>query len=558
MILALTGFFSVLLSIVVFILVIGTIILIHEFGHFIFARKAGILCHEFSIGMGPVLYQKKFKETTFSIRAIPIGGYVSMAGEEVSTEVLKPGQRIGIKVDDVEKVTHIMLMDNDESDYYGNVVNFNLMGMHGEELSITLNLDGTEKSFLVHSNAIYVFSKKQQMQITPYDRSFDSKSLGKRFLTLFAGPAMNFVLAIFIYFIYWCATGVPNTDSTVVGSVSSGYPSYEILKEGDKITSVNGIEVDTWDEFSTEMDKLVDNNATSVNLIVSRGESSFPCEIPLLVIINSCGLNNVGLLETDFTPPPGVSGVMMGDTSALNYISDLKKDEVALATGDIITAIKIDTLVSSSQIEAGVYQEITSWNEVIEIFKDTDVANVYYKFYSQEKKEIVESKTALRTHGNELLENQRIEKIVLRVGVSPEYHFSFGGVFVNTFTSFWSDFTLIFRTLKILIAPSGIRQVGVSNLSGVVGIFSMVDSYISYGILPLLSLIALLSVNIGVMNLLPIPALDGGRIVFLAYEGITRKKPNKKFENTLNNIMFILLMILFVYITFNDIVRLFS
>ncbi|UKI48997.1 MAG: site-2 protease family protein [Clostridium sp.] len=98
---------------------------------------------------------------------------------------------------------------------------------------------------------------------------------------------------------------------------------------------------------------------------------------------------------------------------------------------------------------------------------------------------------------------------------------------------------MIFKTLKILLFPSGIRQVGVSNLSGVVGIFSMVDSYIQYGILPLLALVALLSINIGVMNLLPIPALDGGRIVFLLYEAITRKKPNKKFENILNNIMFI-------------------
>ena len=66
---------------------------------------------------------------------------------------------------------------------------------------------------------------------------------------------------------------------------------------------------------------------------------------------------------------------------------------------------------------------------------------------------------------------------------------------------------------------------------------------------------AMLSVNIGVMNLLPIPALDGGRIVFLAYEGITKKKVNQKFENTLTLIMYVLLLALFIYITYNDIVR---
>ena len=123
---------------------------------------------------------------------------------------------------------------------------------------------------------------------------------------------------------------------------------------------------------------------------------------------------------------------------------------------------------------------------------------------------------------------------------------------------FWDDFTLIFRTLKLLIAPSDVRQVGVSDLSSFVGIFSMVEQYLSAGLLPLLAFAALLSVNIGVMNLLPIPALDGGRLIFLLVEAITRKKPSKKVEATINNIFFILLMLLFVFVTFNDVLRLFK
>ena len=121
---------------------------------------------------------------------------------------------------------------------------------------------------------------------------------------------------------------------------------------------------------------------------------------------------------------------------------------------------------------------------------------------------------------------------------------------------FWNDFTLIFRTLGILIAPSSVRQVGVSDLSSVVGIFDMVKQYIGAGFIPLLSLTALLSVNIGVMNLLPIPALDGGRIVFLIIEGITGKKVPKKVESIINLVFMGLLLILFVFITYNDILRL--
>ena len=83
----------------------------------------------------------------------------------------------------------------------------------------------------------------------------------------------------------------------------------------------------------------------------------------------------------------------------------------------------------------------------------------------------------------------------------------------------------------------------------------MVLQLVQTGILPILAFTAMLSVNIGIMNLLPIPALDGGRIIFLLYELITRRKPNKNFENILTIIFFVLLMLLFIFVTYNDIMR---
>ena len=347
MILALSGFLSVLLSILVFIIVIGTIILIHEFGHFIFARRAGILCHEFSIGMGPVIYQKKKGETTYSVRAIPIGGFVAMAGEANSNDILKTNQKIGLKLDESNKVTHIVIMDNNDSNVYGNVVKYDLYGEHGEELYITLNVDGVEKTFFVNKDAFYVFSKKQQLQITPYERSFESKTLWQRFITLFAGAGMNFVLAIVVYFIYWCAVGVPNLGSNVLGTVSTGYYGAEYLQVEDAITSVNGVKVNTWEEFSIEMDKLEEEYATSVDITVLRNGTEIEYNIPLTIIINSCGLNNVGLIDTKFEYV--VDGAMMGSTSAMNYISDTKTNEVLMTIGDIINAIRVDSITITKE-----------------------------------------------------------------------------------------------------------------------------------------------------------------------------------------------------------------
>src|SRR3989339_2154790 len=104
-----------LVNLIVFILVLGVIILIHELGHFFFAKKAGILCHEFAIGMGPAIYQKRKGETIYSIRSIPIGGFFSMAGESINDALIKKEQVIGIKLNTQGQIYQINLSDTVQS-----------------------------------------------------------------------------------------------------------------------------------------------------------------------------------------------------------------------------------------------------------------------------------------------------------------------------------------------------------------------------------------------------------------------------------------------------------
>jgi len=275
-----------------------------------------------------------------------------------------------------------------------------------------------------------------------------------------------------------------------------------------------------------------------------------------MTYIVSLGISDIQVKDEEF--PQGVTeGVRLGNV-AVRYLDEAKKGQYPIAYGDIITKMRVDTVTKDGTIEGEVVS-VTSWNQLISVFKDVDVANVYFEYYSYAKEGIVsiEECATLQTYGNEVLVNQRIDKLQIKMGISPENHFDFFGVIGNAFTMFWNDFTLIFRTLGLLIAPSGIRQVGVSDLSSFVGIFGLVEQYVGAGLISLLAFAAMLSVNIGVMNLLPIPALDGGRVVFLGYELVTRKKPSKKVENIINNVFFILLMILFVFVTYNDILRLF-
>lgn len=552
MILALTGVPLILVSILAFIFVLGVIIVAHEAGHFYFAKKAGILCHEFSIGMGPAIYKKQMGETTFCIRAIPIGGYVQMANNELDG-ILKVGDSIGVNIIN-DEVTEIILDDNKECNLRGEIAEIDLSGKDGHDLYISLNYDNQNHYLKVKNDAIYVFERNQTMQLTPYDRSFDSKSLWRRFITLLAGPVMNFIIAIIVYLIIFFVQGVPNYNSTVVGSVEAGYPANMAeIKVGDKITKVSDTDVTTWNEFSEALANEYSKNNVDFYITVESNGVERVLPISTIVAINSVGISNIDIPSQAFNND--IEGLRIGNTGQCS------SGKLPFSRGTIISKIlNVDT---NEIIELN----RNSWPEVIKFFKDLDSANIKFEYYTPKdlEQEVYEyTKVSLdecsviTPWNNEVLSNQRINKVVQQIGVSPKYHFSFFGGIKAAFSNFWQDFTLIFRTLKLLIAPSENRQIGISSLSSVVGIYSLVQQYVGAGFLALLSLLALLSVNIGVMNLLPIPGLDGGRIVFLLYELITKKKPSKKVESIITNVFFVLLLILFIYVTYNDILRLFK
>lgn len=542
----------IVLNIIAFIFAIGIIILIHEAGHFYCAKKAGILCHEFSIGMGPVLWQKRKGETMISIRAIPIGGYVAMADSTVEQILINEGETIGINLED-GSVKELVIDQNLDADFRGVVKHIELLGVHGEGLEVTLEIDGEDKTYPILRDAFLVSSPKDRMQITPYDRSFDSKKISQRFITISAGVIMNFVLSIVLYLIISFVTGVP-ANTNIVGSVGEAYPSAKFLSSGDIIKEVNGKEVTDWNSLGVIMEDVAKEGKTTITLkYIHDGVLKEENNCGVYLVLNSFGLSNMQIDENASSYDKGAQvgnlGLKYGTGKDKATPSD---DETVLKNGDYITAIRIH---GNSE-----WTVINDWSDLISNLNAyTDVISIDYKFYSQDKKKEIDSQTPIYSYSDALLSGQDIIKLKAYIGISPEYHFDFWGCTKAGFKQFGESSLVIFSTLKELIAPSAnIREVGLSDLSGVVGIFNLVSRTLSSGFLAYLSLIALLSVNIGIMNFLPIPALDGGRAVFLIYEAITHKKPNKKFETLLNNIVFILLLILFVFVTYNDILRLFK
>jgi regulator of sigma E protease len=145
------------------------------------------------------------------------------------------------------------------------------------------------------------------------------------------------------------------------------------------------------------------------------------------------------------------------------------------------------------------------------------------------------------------------QSLIFQLGISPTERYDLLSSLGHPFHMIGQNVAQVLATLGLLFDPN--EDIGIGDLSGPIGIFTLVSRTSSQGLLAIMSFTAFLSINIGLLNLLPIPALDGGRLVFLGVEAISRKPLSRKLENSINTIMFYLLLGLFVFVTYNDIIR---
>lgn len=330
---------------IVAIIVFGMLVFIHELGHFTVAKLVGIKVHEFALGMGPKLIHTTKGDTLYSIRLLPLGGYVKMEGEDEKSEDAG---------------------------------------------------------------------------------SFSKKPVLARIAVIFAGPFMNFILAIVLFLTFFYFVGAP---TTIISQVQDQSPAQIAgIEAGDKIYSINGQEVHTWEEVTENIGKSEGN---SMEITVIRDGKQ---------------------LKKTVTP---------------------KYDETS----------------------------------------------------------------------NRIL-----------IGITTTMKKSFSSAGENAVFAIKSIVRDIFGFLKNLVG----RKVHTGEVMGPVGIINLVGEVSRTGLLDIVSLTAVLSVNLGLMNLLPIPALDGSRILFLIVEMLRGKPVDQDKEGMIHLIGFGILMTFMVFITFQDIRKLFG
>lgn len=420
-------------GILAFIVVFGLLVTVHEFGHMFFAKRAGIMCPEFAIGMGPKIFSYKYNDTQYTIRLLPIGGYVRMASKDMEINPLNAGMRVQVKLNDRDEITHILLDDKHNFQFAEEleVIDSDI----SEEMYIrAYRLTDNQEVTYYFSEETYFVEDAELERIAPLSGRFESKSVWQRFLTLFAGPLFNFLLAFVLFTILFYIQGKAS-DEPIVGQVVEDTPAEEInLESGDRILEIDGQEVESW----SHMTSLIQQG---------QGESQE-------LLIDSDGQQRTENLE------PVIESTELPD----------------------------GTVNERLIIGVGAY------------FENGIIAPIWWGI-----QETVSSMSLI------------FELVVRMIGT----------IFAGTFSF--------------------------DMLNGPVGIYKVTESVAAQGILVLMRFTALLSVNLGIMNLLPIPALDGGRILFVLYEGIFRRPLNRKVELNIQLIGVLFVLIIMVLVTWNDI-----
>jgi len=427
------------LTVLAFLFVLGVLIFVHELGHFLMARRIGVRVLTFSLGFGPKLINVKRGDTEYCISAIPLGGYVKMAGENPEDA-----------------------------------------------------RTGAPDEFL-------------------------SKGKWQRFQVLVMGPVMNLILAIVVMaVVLYQGAPVPAYEQqpVVIGSFSDTSVAAKAgLKPGDRVVTIDGKPIDNWEQYLYAIGGKAKRNVT-------------------------IGYVRNGTLDQLTLVPEGQGKYEMGDIGiqpvvhpeVVEVSPNQPAAEAGLRKGDAIIGINGERDIS--------YEKLIS---TIKANEDKPLNFLIRRAGAEQAIMVTPRKNGdtvmmgaqLRGFETRTIEPGPIEAVKLSLDKN------------------WEWTRMIVQTLVGLIT----RETSVKQLMGPVAIADLSGSAAQAGWIPLFSLMAMISLNLGLLNLMPIPVLDGGHIFILGLEGLARRDFSMKVKEKMLLAGFVLLLMLMVTVIYNDLMR---
>ena len=260
-----------MLGILTFILVFGIIVVVHEFGHFYFAKKSGILVREFAIGMGPKIFAHIGKDgTAYTIRILPLGGYVRMAGWGDDTTEIKTGTPVSLTLADDGKVKRINLSGKklDQTALPMQVTQFDFE----DKLFIKGLVLEEEKTFAVNHDATVVEADGTEVRIAPLDVQYQNATIWGKLITNFAGPMNNFILGVLVFWILiFMQGGVRDVETNQFHIMPQGALAKVGVPETAQITKIGSHEISNWESLIQAVEsETKDKTAPTLDVTISE------------------------------------------------------------------------------------------------------------------------------------------------------------------------------------------------------------------------------------------------------------------------------------------------
>lgn len=433
---------GILATLIPFVVVLGIVVAVHEFGHYIVGRWCGIHAEVFSLGFGKILWSRVDRRgTRWQVAVLPLGGYVKFLGDA-----------------DAASSTDRQAMDK---------------------------MDAATRS-----------------------RSFPGASVGRRFLTVLAGPMFNLVLSALVFagLIMW--QGI--ADTPTVGEIANVPGQALPFETGDVITEINGLKITNYADIRVATNEA--DPAAPMQIVLQRDGADIEVTAPFLLLP----------LVGDLVPlsPAFKAGLKRGDYiiaangNRLNSFLDLQQE----IKGDEISDVTLTIWRDGAEMDLVITPEKSVRETADGGFEEKVMIGVIAGFAFEPQTNAVSLPMALY-YG------------VLRVG--------------NVVSS-------SLNALSHMLTG----QIGADNLQGPIGIAQVSGEMASNGLFDFIGLIAFVSTAIGMLNLFPVPVLDGGHLVAFAYEAIRGKPPSNRVMEIAMSIGMAMVLLLMVFATYNDIMRL--
>jgi regulator of sigma E protease len=453
-----------------FVLTLVPVVVVHELGHFLFCKLFGVYVKTFSIGIGPKILRKRWGETEYVISAIPFGGYVKMAGEGMMEEIQDTGTWEERK--------------------------YPLGTVEGNKEAAGLDDD------------------------IPPERHFFNKPAWQRGLVFVAGPLFNVVLAFILFTGLVFVTGREYIPSTTIGMIHEGTPAAESgFQVGDRLLTVDGLEVDTWGEALTALLPLSAQDVDKAQ--------------PITVTVDRDGLTETLELKPVSAAEYGfwTNGLEVWGTTVGQVQKGGKAAELGLLTGD--------------EIETVDGQVVRTFGAIARIINDAPGREI----------ELTWKRDGQLMSGMVVPQLVAIDpsRSVGRISISRKLESERIGIIESCRLGYQRTWYTIRDVVSVL--RDGIRgRLGLDAVGGPVRIGQAAGEMLRWGFSRLVYFVAFFSVNLFLLNLLPIPVLDGGHVLFLIFEVLRGGKPvPERMQAIATQIGLIILLIFMTFVIVLDV-----